>query len=74
MAELNANCYMISSAKFFKKFKAKSWLFALIPVECGFDISLNRNLGFDCISFHLDFRARRSITSNAGFAVEGFSR
>jgi hypothetical protein len=64
----------ISRAKFCKKFKPKPWFLAFIPVECGFDISLNRRLGFDCISLHFDFRARRSITSNAGFAVEGFSR
>jgi len=65
---------MISSPKFFRKFKPKSWLLTLIPLERGFDISLNRRLGFDCKSFHSDFRARRSITSNAGLAVEGFSR
>ena len=63
---------MISSAKFFKKFKAKPWLLALIPTECGFGISLNRRLGFDYITLPFDFRARRSITSNAGFADEGF--
>ena len=60
------NDSMISSAKFFEKSKAKFWLFALIPVESGFDISLNRRRGFECITYHLDFRARRSITSNAG--------
>lgn len=47
---------MISSAEFLKKFKTKSWLLALIPIECGFDISLNRRLGFDCISVHLLLR------------------
>jgi hypothetical protein len=57
---------MISSAKFFEKFKAKLWLLALIPVECCFDISLNRRRGFDCITYYLDFRARWSIISNAG--------
>ena len=65
---------MISSAKFFKKFKAKPWLLAFIPFESGFDINFNRRLCFNRISLYFDFRARRSITSNAGFAVEGFSR
>jgi hypothetical protein len=46
----------------------------LIPIECGFDISLNRSVGFDGITYRLDFRVRRSITSNAGIAVAGFSR
>ncbi len=65
---------IISTAKFFKKFKPKSWLLALIPIECGFNIRLNRGRGFDFISFHLDFRVSRSIRSNADFPVEGSSR
>ena len=49
-------------------------LFAFVPVESRFDIRLDRELGFDCVSLHLDLRASRSITSMAGWEEDGFWR
>ena len=62
---------LISSTKRFEEFKSKSRLFALVPVESRLDIRLDRALGFDRVSLHLDLRASRSITSKAGWEEDG---
>ncbi|MGH9972134.1 MAG: tetratricopeptide repeat protein, partial [Pyrinomonadaceae bacterium] len=47
---------------------------AMELVESRFDIRLDRELGFDHVSLHLDLRASRSITSKAGSEEDGFWR
>jgi len=64
----------VSGAEFIEELKSQPCLFTFIPFEGSFDIKLDGGSSFESILSHLDFSMRWSITSNAGLAVEGFSR
>ena len=65
---------LIGGSKLVQEFKSEAGFFTFIPFERRLDVSVNIWFRLDQVLAHFDLLLRRSRTSKAERALDGFSR